>query len=109
MTSHCIMSYCKRLYIFEIMIMCMDVSHNTNRVNLQVISFDNDNDKDISRIFRQAACLVVSSATQHSGQTGHICPSLEKFLACNENPRVFQRLVQCTVYTNICNLHFFVI
>ena len=38
------MSYCKRLYIFEIMIMCMDVSHNTNRVNLQVISFDNDKD-----------------------------------------------------------------
>ena len=26
--------------------MCMDVSHNTNRANPQVISFDNDNDND---------------------------------------------------------------
>ena len=49
------MSYWKRLYIFEIMeqnhlkwCMCMDVSHNTNHANPQVISFDNDNDKDIS-------------------------------------------------------------
>ena len=25
----------------------MDVSHNTNHANPQVISFDNDNDKDI--------------------------------------------------------------
>ena len=24
--------------------MCMDVSHNTNRANPQVVSFDNDND-----------------------------------------------------------------
>ena len=28
--------------------MCMDVSHNTNRANPQVISFDNDNDNDFS-------------------------------------------------------------
>ena len=47
------MSYWKRLYIFEIMKqnhlkwwMCMDVSHNTNCENPQVISFDNDNDND---------------------------------------------------------------
>ena len=26
--------------------MCMDVSHNTNRANPQVVSFDNDNDND---------------------------------------------------------------
>ena len=45
------MNYCKRLYIFEIMkqnrlkwCMCMDVSHNTNRANPQVISFDNEKD-----------------------------------------------------------------
>ena len=44
MTSHCIMSYWKRMYIFEIMeqnhlkwCMCMDVFHNTNRANPQVI------------------------------------------------------------------------
>ena len=48
------MSYWKRLYIFEIMkqnhlewCMWMDVSHNTNHANPQVIWFDNDNDKDI--------------------------------------------------------------
>ena len=29
------------------MMQCMDVSHNTNHDNPQVISFDNDNDKDI--------------------------------------------------------------
>ena len=45
------MTYWKRLYIFEIMkqnhlklCMCMDVCHNTNRANPQVISFDNDKD-----------------------------------------------------------------
>ena len=43
------MTYWKRLYIFEIMkqnhdACAMDVSHNTNRANPQVISFDNDKD-----------------------------------------------------------------
>ena len=47
------MSYWKPLYIFEIMkqnhlkwCICVDVSHNTNHANSQVISFDNDNDND---------------------------------------------------------------